>query len=164
MMPRPGPGVPVRLLLLGVLPLAPAPDGPREWRQNGADLSTPLQQSALEEASLGFARAWVDGDFSSLESRLAHEGIRLQLPGERYPVLDPGRAVRALRDLIGRYGRGEFLLRRISLSPGEGPEGFADLEWRTRVAGTGEIVSFTVFLAYVQREGAWSVTEIRVLP
>lgn len=164
MMPRPRPGMPVRLLLLGVLPLAPTTDGLPGWRQDGADPLPPIQQSALEQESLGFARAWVEGDFSSLEPKLAHEGIRLHLPGELYPVLDPGRAVRALRNLIGRYGRGELLLRRISLSPGEGPEGFADLEWRTRVAGTGEIVSFTVFLAYVQREGAWSVTEIRVLP
>jgi hypothetical protein len=164
MIPCPDPGARFSLLLLGILPLLPVPGDRPEGTPDAADPVGLAQQRVLEEESLGFARAWVDGDFSSLESRLAPEGIRLHLEGELYPVLDPGRAVRALRNLAARYGGGDLALRRISLSPGGDPGGFADLEWQTRVAGTGETVSFTVFLAYVQREGTWRVTEIRVLP
>ena len=52
---------------------------------------------------------------------------------------------------------------RVSRNAGEEPTGFAELEWRTTVAGTGQSVIFTVFVAYVMEGGAWMVTEIRVL-
>lgn len=122
------------------------------------------EQDALEEAALVFARAWVDGDSRGLESLFEPDGIRLHLQGELYPTVDPNRAVGAIRAFLDKYAGGEAELMRTSRSSGGEPRGFADFQWRTQVAGSGEVVIFTLFVAFSMDDGAWTVTEIRVLP
>jgi len=122
------------------------------------------QQTPLEGAALRFARAWVDRDFRGLESQLQPGGIRLHIQGESFPSVDLERAVGAIRGFLGRYTGGEAELMRVSESPGAVPMGFADFQWRTQVAGSGEAVIFTLFVAIAMEDGAWTVTEIRVLP
>ena len=122
------------------------------------------QQELLEEEALRFAGAWVDGDTRTLGAMLAPDGIRLYLQGDRHPSVDPDRAVGALKAFLGKYAGGEAELMRVSHTAGAVPTGFVDLQWRTQVAGTGEVVIFTLFVAYANNRGAWTVTEIRVLP
>lgn len=120
-------------------------------------------QAVLQEEALRFVRAWVNGDDGSLASMLVAQGIRLQLQGDLYPSVDLRRGVEALRAFLGRYPGGEAELMRVSQASGTPGAGFAEFQWRTRVAGTGEGVIFTLFLAFAMEEGTWIVTEIRVL-
>jgi hypothetical protein len=122
------------------------------------------QQRVLEEEVLRFARAWVDGDLQGLESMLVPEGIRLHIQGDLYPSVDVRRAASALRGFLGRYAGGELEVMRVSQSSGEESRGFAELQWRTEIPGTGESVAFTLFVGYAAESGGWTVTEIRVLP
>jgi len=129
-----------------------------EWsRPGGGD------QAALEEEAIRFARAWVDRDYSALESMMVPQGLRLHVQGELFPSVDLRRAAVALRGLLGRYEGGEAELVRVSRSTGQEGRGFADLRWRTRVTGTGEDAIFTLFIAFELQERGWMVNEIRVL-
>jgi hypothetical protein len=120
-------------------------------------------QRDLEGEALRFARAWVAGDVRSLEGMLQSGGIRLHVQGDLYPAVDIHRAGVALRALLERYPGGELDLRRVSQGSGAAARGFAELQWRTRVPGSGESVIFTLFVAYALESGSWRVTEIRVL-
>jgi hypothetical protein len=122
------------------------------------------QQEVLEEEALRFAAAWVNGDTRTLAGMLAPDGIRLHVQGDLHPSVDPNRAAGALRAFLEKYAGGEAELMRVSHTAGDPPTGFADLQWRTLVAGTGEVVIFTLFVAFADHEGSWAVTEIRVLP
>jgi len=120
-------------------------------------------QTALEAEAMRFAQAWVEGDSQALESMLVSSGILLHILGDLYPSVPPPRALLALRAFLERYSGGEAELMRASQAAGEETRGFAELQWRTLVAGTGEAVIFTLFLAYAMEEGIWTVTEVRVL-
>jgi hypothetical protein len=117
----------------------------------------------LEDEAVRFARAWVDGDVRGLERMLVARGIRLHLEGDLYPDVDARRAGTTIRTLLEKYRPGEVEVLRVSESTGPTPRGFADLQWRTQVAGTGESVIFTLFVAFAMEGGGWTVTEIRVL-
>jgi len=130
-----------------------------EWHWSGR-----TAQAALEDEAMRFARAWVDRDYSVLESMMVPDGLRLHVQGELFPSVDLRRAAVALRGLLGRYEGGEVELMRVSRSTGQEGRGFADLQWRTRVAGTGEVAIFTLFIAFELQERGWVVNEIRVLP
>lgn len=121
------------------------------------------QPAELEAMALHFARAWVNGDIRDLESMISPSGIRLHIHGDFYPSVTVPRAVSALEAFLSRYPGGEAELVRVSQSSGTGTHGFADLQWRTVVAGTGEAVIFTLFVGLTMEADTWTVTEIRVL-
>lgn len=122
------------------------------------------QPAGLEDSAHRFARAWVNGDLRALEPMLSPGGIRLHIQGDPYTAVSVPRALGALRVFRDRYPGGEAELIRVSLGSGGETDGFADFEWRTAVAGTGEVVIFTLFVALAAEDGIWTVTEIRVLP
>lgn len=142
----------------GVVEGGPFETGPARGAVSGG------QQEVLEEEALRFAAAWVNGDTRTLAGMLAPDGIRLHVQGDLHPSVDPNRAAGALRAFLEKYAGGEAELMRVSHTAGDPPTGFADLQWRTLVAGTGEVVIFTLFVAFADHDGSWAVTEIRVLP
>jgi len=151
-----------------LLPVSGPWAGPPRGHAPGSDRVPHLDprgpQEVLEEEALRFAGAWVDGDTRTLEAMLAPGGIRLHIEGDLFPSVDLHRAVGALKAFLEKFDGGEAELMRVSYTPGVVPAGFADLQWRTQVAGTGEAVTFTLFVAFATNDGAWTVTEIRVLP
>ena len=92
------------------------------------------------------------------------DGIRLHIQGELYPSVDLRKALAAIGGFLEKYAGGEVEVLRVSPSSGEESRGFTELQWRTRILGTGESVVFTVFVGFSLEAGAWKVTEIRVLP
>jgi hypothetical protein len=162
-------GVRLGLLLLLLLPVGLRAEGRASSSVDRSGFpevrdgwSVPLQQ-VLEQEALRFSRAWVDGDVGGLESMLGVEGIRLHVDGDFYPSVEARRAAMTLRAFLGKYRPGEVEVMRVSQASGTAPRGFADLQWRTQVAGTGESVIFTLFVAFTMEETGWTVTEIRVL-
>jgi hypothetical protein len=136
--------IPLSLLVLALLQAAPL-------------------QGELEGEAVRFGEAWAGGDLESLESMLSLDGIRLDLQGAVYPSVPAARALGALRSFLGRYPGGEVSLTRVSRASGESSKGYAEFRWRTLVAGTGEAVIFTLFVAYSSDDQTWTVTEIRIL-
>jgi hypothetical protein len=131
------------LLILALLPAAPF-------------------QGTLEGEAIRLAEAWAEGNLEPLAPMLSPGGIRLDLQGAVYPSVPASRAVGALQSFMERYPGGEVELARVSRAAGESSKGYAEFRWRTLVAGTGEPVIFTLFVAFSSENQAWTVTEIRV--
>jgi hypothetical protein len=123
-----------------------------------------IRQQPLEEEAIRFAGAWVDRNLDDLESMMVPDGIRLHIQGELYPAVDLRKALAAIDGFLEKYAGGEVEVLRVSSSSGEESRGFTELQWRTRILGTGESVVFTVFVGFSLEGGAWKVTEIRTLP
>ena len=126
-------------------------------------LSTAPFQGTLEGEATRLGEAWAEGNMAPLETMLSSGGIRLDLQGAIYPSVPASRAVGALRSFMERYPGGEVELARVSRASGESSKGYAEFRWRTLVAGTGEPVIFTLFVAFSSENQGWAVTEIRVL-
>ena len=155
--------------LLGLVLLAgPSPEvtgpGTSPASATSRSVSGETRQEPLEEEALRFAGAWVDRSLGDLESMMVADGIRLHLEGELYPGVDLRKALAAIDGFLEKYAGGEVEVLRVSPSSGEESRGFTELQWRTRILGTGESVVFTVFVGFSLEAGAWNVTEIRVLP
>jgi hypothetical protein len=125
-------------------------------------LSTASVQGTLEGEAIRLGEAWAEGNVEPLESMLSLGGIRLDLQGAVYSSVPASRAVGALRSFMERYPGGEVELARVSRASGESSKGYAEFRWRTLVAGTGEPVIFTLFVAFSSENQTWAVTEIRV--
>jgi hypothetical protein len=53
---------------------------------------------------------------------------------------------------------------RVEEVGGDPRAGYAEIRWESRVMGTSEVVTRTIFVAFVVEGGTWRVTELRVLP
>ncbi len=122
-----------------------------------------FHQTVLEGEAEKVAYAWSEKDVEALAGLLAEDGIRLHLPDEEHAKISPRQARAAISSFLGRYGAGAVAVSRVSLSGGAGEKGFAEIRWRTSSPGLSDAVIFTVFVGFVQADGRWTVTEIRVL-
>lgn len=128
----------------------------------GAGGAVLAPQPTLDEAGRIFATYWSGGDVGALGGMMSPLGIRLNLEGGGHASVGIRQAIAALRDLHDLHRPGPTRLTRISDAEGDPPRGFVELGWTT-VTGAGEPRAFFVFVAFVLEEGAWRVSEIRVL-
>lgn len=152
------------VLALVLLAFAPSPAVSSLFGTAEADLCGPAPpQSVLEVEASRFAQAWGAGDAVALGRTMNSAGIRLHLPGEEHMLIQPRQAQAALRSFMGRYPGGDARVTRVSLSGGDPRKGFAEIRWRTRAQGVGDLSTFTLFVAFSLEGEVWRVTEIRVL-
>ena len=118
----------------------------------------------LERAAATFADQWVGGQASALQSRLAPGGIQIQLGGRPLGVLDPRHAGASIQEYLSDREAVGARVSRVEQVGADPPTGYAEIRWESRVIGTSEVVTRTVFVAFVSQEGTWRVTELRVLP
>ncbi|MBT8395818.1 MAG: hypothetical protein HKO65_18490 [Gemmatimonadetes bacterium] len=123
----------------------------------------PAPQSVLELEAEKVASAWSEETVGLLEDLLAEGGILLHLPDEEHIKIRPRQARAAISSFLGRYGTGETSVTRVSLSGEPAERGFAEITWRTSSPGLSEPVIFTLFVAFLNADDRWTVTEIRVL-
>ena len=125
--------------------------------------SGPVQQTLLEVEAERFAQAWSGKDISLLSEGMAEEGIKLHLPDEEHILIRPRQARAALEAFLGRYGKGEAQVTRVSPTGGNPGKGFAEILWRTSSPALSDPVIFTLFVGFSSSTERWTVTEIRVL-
>ena len=118
----------------------------------------------LEEVASSFADQWARGQTGALQSRLAPRGVQIQLGGRPLGVLDPRHAGASIQEYLGDREAVGARVSRVEQVGGDPPTGYAEIRWESRVMGTSEVVTRTVFVAFVSEEGTWRVTELRVLP
>ncbi len=123
-----------------------------------------LAQPALDPAADRFVQAWLDGDISALGLMMRPAGIRLHLVGEDHLAIQPRQVQAALREFTAQYGGGEMVVSRVAPAGGDPSKGFADLLWLAPAPARGEVVTFTLFVAFTLEEGQWRITEIRIYP
>ena len=118
----------------------------------------------LEQAAAGFAAQWAAGDVSRLQGRFSQNGVRLQWEARPLGALAPQHAGASIREYLTNREAASARVSRVGEVGGEPPRGFAEIRWGSRMRGMSEIVTRTVFVAFVYEDGAWRVAELRVLP
>ena len=118
----------------------------------------------LEEAAARFATQWAAGDVSQLQSRFSQSGARIQWEARPLGALSPQRAGASVREYLENREAASARVSRTGEVGGEPPRGFAEIRWESRIRGMSEMVTRTVFVAFVYEDGDWRVAELRVLP
>ena len=118
----------------------------------------------LEQAAEGFAVQWAAGDVSRLQSGFSLNGVRLQWDARPLGALAPQHAGASIREYLKNREAASARVSRVGEVGGEPLRGFAEIRWESRIRGMTEMVTRTVFVAFVSEDGAWRVAEVRVLP
>lgn len=118
----------------------------------------------LEEAAARFAAQWAAGDVSQLQSRFSQSGARIQWEARPLGALSPQRAGASIREYLENREAASARVSRTGEVGGEPLRGFAEIRWESRIRGMSEMVTRTVFVAFVYEDGVWRVAEVRVLP
>ncbi len=118
----------------------------------------------LEQAAAGFATQWAAGDVSGLQSRFAQSGVRVQWEARPLGTLSPQRAGASIREYLENREAASARVSRVGEVGGEPARAFSEIRWESRIRGMSEMVTRTVFVAFVYEAGTWRVTELRVLP
>ena len=130
----------------------------------GAGLPAVCVGQDLEEAAARFAAQWAAGDVPQLQSRFSQGGARIQWEAGPLGALSPQRAGASIREYLENREAASARVSRTGEVGGEPPRGFAEIRWESRIRGMSEMVTRTVFVAFVYEDGVWRVAEVRVLP
>jgi hypothetical protein len=124
-------------------------------------LAAPLaaQSSDLEREANRARRAWFGHDASALVAKAPRLVVRL--PGaDPSGALGQAQAAALLRDFLAPTQEVETAVRSAQeVEPGRG---YVELQRRYRVAGTQEVRSQTLLLAYRRGSAGWILVELRV--
>jgi hypothetical protein len=142
-----------RTLVLGLLAVAA-----------GAGVPPACLGQNLEQTAAIFAQQWAAGDVSRLQSRFSQSGVRVQWEARPLGALSPQRAGASIREYLETREAASARVSRTGEVGGEPPRGFAEIRWESRIRGMSEMVTRTVFVAFVYEDGNWRVAELRVLP
>jgi hypothetical protein len=117
----------------------------------------------LEHALDRVAYAWHKGDASAITALAARAGISIDV--DRNPVgpLGPRQAAAVLRRLFDdkeSQGARNTMSRDVG---GEPSRAFGEISWTARAKGTTIPERVTVFIAFIREDGAWRITEIRLM-
>jgi hypothetical protein len=130
----------------------------------GAGIPAACFGQGLEEAAARFAAQWAVGDISQLQSRFSLGGASIQWEARPFGALSPQRAGASIRESLENREAQSARVSRTGEVGGEPPRGFAEIRWESRIRGMSEMVTRTVFVAFVYEDGVWRVAELRVLP
>ncbi|MEX0906984.1 MAG: hypothetical protein WD054_01540 [Gemmatimonadota bacterium] len=124
----------------------------------GAVRAQQLEQT-LERVARGLER----GDADAISRLGARAGISLDIDGNSVGPLGPRQASAVLRRLFGAretIAVRTTLVRRVG---GEPQRAFAEITWNARARGTTVPEQAKFFVAFVEEDARWQVTEIRLL-
>lgn len=117
----------------------------------------------LSSTAAEFARHWAGGSADSLAAVLAPGGIRLHLDGPARSATPSRQAVAAIRDFLRAFDEAEAQVTRAAVAGGTEDQGFVEMIWTARKAGTSQVVRYTLFLSLSRLDDRWRVEEIRLL-
>lgn len=109
------------------------------------------------------AAAWGRGNVGPIVAHASPEGLTLELGDAAVGPLTSRQAAAELRRLFERHETVQVRVGTTRVVGGSPPRAFGELTWRFRVEGTTIPETRTVFFALVEEDGAWRLTQIRVL-
>lgn len=147
------PGVRVgRRVLLGLALLVGA--GEPVQAQGAAELERVLER---------LGTAWARGDADALVAQASAEGMSLELEGGATGPLARRQAAAALRRLFDGGDTEGVRAGMAHVVGGTPARAFGEIAWVFRPDGTSQPERRRVFVALVEEDGAWRVTQIRLL-
>ncbi|MEX2572216.1 MAG: hypothetical protein WD737_13035 [Gemmatimonadota bacterium] len=118
----------------------------------------------LEDFVQEVARLWGDGDVGSLVGLLPAEDPLLLDAGSGIESANPRHAAAALRALFAAHETMGATAVRVTVSSTSPARGFGELAWIYRARGAPGEQSRSVYVAVLQEQGGWRITELRVMP
>ncbi len=147
------------LLLVASLVTAPAAHAQQEERSEAE------RSAALGQITARVGNAWSEGDAAAIAALSSAEGIAFDLDLEDEsvaPVAEP-RAAAMLRRLLRKHRTLDVEFEMVQVVGGEPARGFGTLTWNFRTEGTTATRSRIIFLAAIEQDDGWRLTEIRLL-
>lgn len=126
-------------------------------------LALPLRAQDLEQALDRVATHWQRGDAGAITAMAASAGVSLEVDGDNVGPLGPRQAAAVLRRV---FDDRETLSAKPTLSRsigGQPARAFGEIMWTVRSRGTTIPERATLFVAFIREDGAWRVSEIRLL-
>jgi hypothetical protein len=146
----------VRLISI-LLPMLMIVLGPRA-------LAAQQAPAPLENFVAAFARLWAAGNADAIVALAPRDGrITLDLAGDGPGEVQERHASAALRDLFGARENVSVRQRQVTISGGTPLRGFGELTWLARPRGVSDTLSSIVYVGAVWEDGAWRLSELRVL-
>lgn len=110
------------------------------------------------------AAAWARADANAIAELVARDGVSVEIGEEKTGPLNARQVAAVLRQQI--FDRTESMRAETAMARvvGGTPErGFGELSWTEKPRGTTVPRQSTVFLGLVLENGAWKITEIRLM-
>lgn len=157
----------IPLVTIALVPLlvasalaAPAAHAQQEEERSEAERSAELGQTIARVGS-----AWADGDAAGIAALSSIDGIAFDLDLEEESVapVAESRAAAMLRRLLRKHRTLDVEFEMVEVVGGDPARGFGTLTWNFRTEGTTATRSRIIFLAAIEQDDGWRLTEIRLL-
>ena len=129
-----------------------------------AVLPGPAAAQELSEFTQWLTLAWARGDAAGIASLIAESGVSINVEGKPVGPLGTRHAAAALRRLFSDLETVGVTLASKKPQPGDPTRAYLELVWARRARGTTIPRRGAVFIAIVQQDDGWRITDIRVLP
>jgi hypothetical protein len=107
--------------------------------------------------------AWARGDATDIATRIAERGVSMNVGSEAAGPLATRQAKAALRRVFSDLETVSVTLTSRKVLPGSPARAYLELLWIRRARGTTIPDRATVFVAVVEGNDGWRITEIRLL-
>jgi len=110
------------------------------------------------------AGIWERADVASLVALVADEESLLLDAGSGTQSANSRHAAAALRALFSEYETLAAEAVRVTVASEDPPSGFGEIVWTFRARGAPGERSRPIYVAALQRDGSWRITELRLMP
>jgi hypothetical protein len=122
------------------------------------------QERSLQQFIQQAGQLWGDGDVAGLTNLVHGRGPLLLDTGAGTETVSKRNAGAALRALFNERETRSLRPVRVTLAGGTPPRGFGELSWTFRQRGAPAAQTRTVYVGASLEDGAWRLTELRVMP
>lgn len=134
--------------LLGLAVLAPAVEA---------------QDPELERALRRVAELWSRGDAAGLIRFSGPVGLSVEIGGDALGPRDRRQAEAALRHVFQLNETVEIRASMAAAVPGDSSRAYGELAWLSRSSGASIADRTTIFVGLMRPDGAWRLTQIRIM-
>jgi hypothetical protein len=124
----------------------------------------PAQDRPLEDFVQQVGQLWNAGDVAAIVALAPPRGSLLLDTGRGLEQVNSRNAGAALRALFGDRETLGVRRVRVTLAGGAPPRGFGELSWSFRARSAPAAQTRTVYVGASWENGAWRLTELRVMP
>jgi hypothetical protein len=122
------------------------------------------QDRPIEEFIQRVGQLWSAGDAAGLVALTPSRGPIVLDTGGGIESVNSRHAGAALRALFSEHTTVAARPVRVTLAGGSPPRGFGELSWRFRARNGPSVQTRSVYVGAVWEDGAWRITELRMMP
>jgi len=128
----------------------------------GAAASLRAQESDVQLVLDRLAASWSRGDAAAIAAVSARAGVSLDLDGGAVGPIAQRQAAAMLRRLFDEHATVSLRPGMIQVVGGSPLRAFGEFAWSARAQGTTIPERATIFVALVEEDDGWRITQIRL--